>query len=333
MRVCVTGGTGSLGSALIARLASRGADRIVTLSRDEHKRAALQAAYRWHPGVKVYAGDIRDRDRLVDIFAGCEYVVHAAARKVVCGHFDEPREHHLTNVVGTVNVLGAARAAGVRKVLFISSDKAVEPINVYGVSKALAEHQVVSENARCFADGMRCSVVRYGNVLGSNGSVIKVWRALRAEQKPLPVSDPCMSRFWWTIEEAAETVLRAIEQMRGGEILLPAMKAAPLGDLLEAVAPDAEITVTGIRQGGEKMHETLISEEEVRRARIYNGWAVIPPADSDELWDRTPWLGDPVEDTFTYRSDTWPERWSVEELRRILAEKPTIVREEVGGLA
>ena len=314
MRIAITGGSGSLGSELIRQLAEKGADRIVTLTRDEHKRGALAKKYRWHPGVKVYAGDIRDEARLRDVFSGCEIVVHAAARKVVSGHFDEPREMYLTNVAGTINVLQAARAAGVRKVLFISSDKAVEPINVYGVSKALAEYQVLSENARCFAEGMRCSVVRYGNVLASNGSVVKIWRQLRREQKPLPISDPNMTRFWWTIEDAAETVMAAVDAMRGGEIMLPLMKAAPLTDLAEAIAPGAETEIMGIRPGGEKFHEKMVSEEEIRRARYHNNWIVVPPLDSDELWDRSAWLGKPVAPDFTYQSDTWGSRWAVDDL-------------------
>ena len=318
MRVAITGGSGSLGTALLARLTASGVDRLVTFSRDEHKRQAVQAAYDWHPGVRVFAGDVRDPERLPDIFAGCEVVIHAAARKVVCGHFDEPREHHLTNVVGTQNVLTAARRAGVSKVLFISSDKAVHPQNAYGKSKALAEDLVIAENARSFATGTRCSVIRYGNVLGSNGSVVRVWRERAARGETLSLSDARMTRFWWTVEDAAAAAIEAVRVMRGGELLLPRLRAAPVTSLLEAVAPASEFVETGIRPGGEKLHEALVSEDEARRAVQRNDWIIVPPVDTAELWDRSAWLGDPVGDGFEYRSDTWPNQWTVEGLREIL---------------
>lgn len=309
-----------MGSALIARLAQKGADRIVTLSRDEHKRAALQAKYRDHPHVKVYAGDVRDEQRLQDVFAGCEVVVHAAARKVVSGHHDEAREMHLTNVIGTANVLAASRRAGVSKVLFISSDKAVHPQNVYGVSKSLAEHLVISENARCFSAGMRASVIRYGNVLASNGSVVRVWRDAADAGLPLRISDRRMTRFWLTLPMAVGHVIHAIGNMRGGEVMVPPLRAAPLVRVLEAVAgPDAVETVQdmGIRPGGEKMHECLISEDEARRVLERHGWYVVPPADTPELWDRTPWLGDSVQGR-GFTSDTWPDEYTVSELRELV---------------
>ena len=329
MRIAITGGTGSLGSELIAQLAHEGADRIVTVTRDEHRRGALQERYADHPGVKVYAGDVRDETRLRDVFDGCEVVVHAAAPCPV--EFEqpsrsppgllqgqEPREMLLTNVIGTANVLSAARHARVRKVLFISSDKAVHANNIYGTSKALAEALVLSENARCFAEGMRCSVIRYGNVLGSNGSVLKLWASLAERGQSLPVSSTKMTRFWLTIETAAAYVRRAVNDMRGGEVLVPRIKAAPLVRLLEAVAPGAETRELGIRPGGEKLHEVLLSEDELRRVLVKNQWLVVPPVDGPELWDRSPWLGGRPGSGFSYSSDTWPEQWSVEELREAL---------------
>ena len=172
MRVAITGISGSLGQALLSRLARDGADRIVGFSRVEQVRLELQAKYAWHPGVKIYGISLglADTQRLTDAFSQCECVIHCAARKVVSGHYDEPREMHLTNVVGTLNVLVAARQAGVRKLLFISSDKAVHPCNVYGASKMLAEQLVISENARCFAQGLRCSVSRSVTVLALTGA-------------------------------------------------------------------------------------------------------------------------------------------------------------------
>ena len=323
MRVAITGGSGSLGRCLIEKLAKEGADRIVTMSRDEQKRLALQDEYAAHPHVKVYAGDIRDEQRLRDVFRGCEVVIHAAARKVVCGHYDEPPEHHKTNVIGTINVLAAARATpSVNKLLFISSDKACAPINVYGISKAMAEALVLSENARCFASGLRCSVVRYGNVLGSNGSVVQKWRAAIEAGKPLEVSDQKMTRFWWTIGDAAEAALRAVADMRGGEVLVPHLSAAPLVTVMKAMAgedvPDGAIKEIGIRPGGEKLHEILLDEEELRRALKRGSWIIVPPLDNSDLWDRSPWLGEPVAEDFTYCSETWPDQWTAKGLREVL---------------
>lgn len=319
MRIAITGGTGSLGSALVRKLALEGAERIVTFSRDEQKRAALAAEFKWHSGVKVYAGDIRDADRLPDLFHGCEVVVHAAARKVVSGHHDEPREMLETNVLGTRNVIAAARLANVGKTLLISSDKACHAENSYGMSKALAEQLVVSENARCWPRGQRMSVIRYGNVLGSNGSVLNVWRrGVEKNDFPLPVSDIRMTRFWVSLPMAVGFVLSAISYMRGGEILIPEMKAAPLTKLVEAVAPGAETFDMGIRSGGEKLHEELLSADEARRAVKRNGFYVVPPTRGMDSWDDSVWHGEPVGEGFSYRSDDWPLQWTVEDLRELV---------------
>jgi UDP-N-acetylglucosamine 4,6-dehydratase len=318
VRVCITGGSGSLGRTILARLAREGADRIVTFSRDEQKRLALQAEFAWHPGVKVYAGDVRDAGRLPDILYGCDLVVHAAARKVVSGHPDEPREMLRTNVEGTQNVIAAARDAGVRKLLFVSSDKAVAPVNCYGVSKAMAEHLVISENARSWARGLRLGVIRYGNVLASNGSVVRVWRECLARGEPMPVSDARMTRFWLTLDQAACYVMKAAMDLRGGEVFVPALKAAPLRKLAEALDPNAMMVDIGIRPGGEKLHEELLSSDEVRRTVKRNGFYIVTPTQTADSWDASPWLGEPVPEDFRYQSDTWPEQWTVEELRELL---------------
>lgn len=322
MRIAITGGSGSLGRALIQRLTHDGADRIVTMSRDEHKRATLAKDFGWHPGFKAYAGDVRDAARLIDIFTGCECIIHAAARKIVSSQFDEPHEMHLTNVIGTINVLRAARSAGVQKLLFISSDKAVHPCNVYGASKMMAEQLVIAENARTFVHGLRCGVIRYGNVLGSTGSVVRVWRARVAAGLPLQLSHHDMTRFWLPLDTAVDLVLRAVDDLRGGEVFVPRLRAAPVRRLLEAVANDTAVRIeqTGIRPGGEKMHEVLISEDEARRAVRRNDWIVVPPPDTAELWDRAPWIGEPVGASFRYASDTWDDEWTVDELRALLKE-------------
>lgn len=324
MRIAISGGSGSLGRALIRKLVGlHHNDRIVTFSRDEQKRAALAHEYRDHPNVKVYAGDVRDLDRLSDILHGCEVVIHAAARKVVSGHHDEPSEMLQTNVVGTQHMMVAARRADARKFLFISSDKAVHPQNVYGVSKAMAEHLVISENARSWPRGLRLSVMRYGNVIASNGSVVRVWRDALAAGRPLPISDLRMTRFWLTLDMATDFVMSAVGQMRGGEVFVPHLKAASIAALAKAIDPDGTRVDLGIRAGGEKLHEELLSEDEARRTIVrpsaIGGWFyIVAPSQTADSWDTSPWVGDSVADGFAYRSDTWGDRWTPEELRDLL---------------
>lgn len=321
MRIAVTGGSGSLGRALITRLAKGGADRIVTFSRDEQKRNALAAEFAWHPGVRVFAGDVRDERRLVDLFHGCEVVIHAAARKVVTAHPDEPEELLKTNILGTQAVIEAARQARVQKLVLVSSDKAVAAENVYGVSKAMGEHLAVMANARTFPQGLRIGVVRYGNVLGSTGSVLPYWRKLAAEGKPLPVSDVLMSRFWITLPDAVTLVLDVVANLRGGEIVVPHLPAAPIIVLAQTVLPNGvsrdSFTELGIRPGGEKLHESLLSDSEVRRAVRCGDTYLIPPFQHEHMWDNRPWLGTPVDSALVYRSDVWPWQLDVTEMRKL----------------
>lgn len=345
MRVAITGASGSLGRALLSRLTrTGGADRIVAFSRDEQKRAALVRDFGWHPAVRVYAGNVRDVDRLIDIFHGCEAVVHGAARKVVAAHPDEPEEMLKTNVLGSVNVVIAARKAGVKKLVAVSSDKAVRPENSYGVSKALMEHLVVNANARTLHDGLRCCCVRYGNVIGSTGSVVAVWRAQVAAGRPVTVSNPAMTRFWISLPRAVDLILHAISNVRGGEIFVPRLPCASVGDLAAAVAGDGWPVVpmgsgvpmeprAPIRQGGEKVHEELLSAAEVRRAVERHGYYVVPPFQHAEMWDASPWLGVPVPPDLVYRSDVWPWRATAEELGQMIEDEepaPEVAHEQGG---
>ncbi len=330
MQVVITGGSGFLGRALVSRLCRSGADRIATFSRDEQKRAALQREFAWHPGFRVYAGDVRDAGRLPDLFYGCEAVIHCAARKIVSGHPDEPEEMLKTNVCGTLNVVNAARAAGCRKLVFVSSDKAVRAENVYGKSKGLAEDLVVNANARTMHDGLRCGVVRYGNVIGSTGSVAVFWRQQAQRGLPLQITDPQMTRFWITAAQAVDLVLAALANLRGGEIVVPHLPAARITTLAEAIAGDGvtfrpvddvpmERAANAARQGGEKVHEELLSATEVRRAVRRDDYYVIPPFQHSEMWDAKPWLGQPVDQALAYRSDVWPWQLTVADMRELLA--------------
>lgn len=323
MRIAITGGSGALGHALISRLTHDGTDRIVTLTRDEQRRAQLHAEFGGYPGFRVYAGDIRDKDRLVDIFGGVEIIIHAAARKVVNGAPDEVEEIFHTNLVGTRNVIAAARLAGVQKLIFISSDKACHAESqAYGLSKAFAEKLVVAANAVTFSRGLRLSVLRYGNVLASTGSVIVRWREQITRGEPIAVSDERMTRFWLSVDQAVEHVLTAIRIMKGGEVMVPHVPAAPLMRLAQALSPDGSeprVVISGIRSGGEKIHEQLLSADETRRARRWQGMYVVPPdIPPDARWDTSPWLGECVPEDLLYRSDVWEYQAMVEDLRRLL---------------
>jgi UDP-N-acetylglucosamine 4,6-dehydratase/5-epimerase len=338
MRVAITGASGSLGRALLTRLThTGGADRIVAFSRDEQKRAALVRDFGWHPGVRVFSGDVRDAERLLDLFHGCEAVVHGAARKVVTAHPDEPEEMLKTNILGSMNVITAARHAGVQKVVVVSSDKAVRAENSYGVSKAMMEHLAINANARTIPVGLRVGVVRYGNVLGSTGSVVERWREQLANLIPLSVSNPEMTRFWVSMPQAVDLILYALANLRGGEVVVPHLPAASIGTLVKAVAgedystaplSDAPMERGGVgRQGGEKVHEELLSAAEVRRCVRRNGYYVVPPYQHEEMWDARPWVGDPVPPDLIYRSDVWGWQATTEELRILLAEQEGDARE------
>lgn len=332
MRVAITGGSGFLGSELIRRLTHDGADRIVTLTRDEHRLAALQHTFGWHPGFRVQFGDVREIGSLIRGFRGCECIIHAAALKVVRSNPGEAAEMLATNILGTQNVIEAARQAGCAKLIFVSSDKAVHAEDQpYGISKAMAERLVVSANAETFARGLRLGCVRYGNVIGSTGSVSAKWIAQHAAGRPLTVSNREMSRFWITLRQAVDHVLAALANLRGGEIVVPNLPAAPITTLARAIAgeaaeflavADAPTETSGIRQGGEKVHEELLSAAEVRRAVRLNGSGriIVPPYQHADMWDMKPWIGTPLPAETKYRSDVWPWKLSVEEMRALLDE-------------
>lgn len=272
VRIAITGATGSLGGALVEALSARtDAERVVGLSRDEVKSGDLEE--RWSerlPQLRCQLGDVRDEPRLEEVFRGCDVVVHAAALKRVGHSVYSPEEIVKTNVQGTINVIRAATEAGVGRVLVVSSDKAVEPTNLYGMSKAVAECYAVQSNSYGVPRGVRVSCVRYGNVLGSRGSVVHVWREAARRRQPLLVTDERMTRFIITLRQAADFVLRAIGWMRGGEVFVPLLPATRVTDLADAIEAHEGVSVgrriVGLRPGGEKLHEALLSREEPARA-------------------------------------------------------------------
>lgn len=316
MKIAVTGGTGSLGRALIARLLADGHERVVSVSRDEVKADELVAAHRGHPALRAFIGSVRDRDRLVDAFYGCDVVVHAAALKRVTGSTGySAMEMVKTNVQGTMNVIEAAVDVDVGRVLVISSDKAVHATNLYGATKFTAECVAVSANAYTWPQGTRVACTRYGNVLGSRGSVLEVWRSAVQTGQPLPITDPQMTRFVLTLDQAVDVVLTALAAMDGGEIFVPKLPAVTIANLAQAVAPDHPTVVIGKRAGGEKLHERLISDEEESRTLEREGLYVIVPA--MRTWTETPYLGTPARFAYAYTSEN-AQCLRVDEVRRLL---------------
>lgn len=334
MRIGITGGSGSLGSALIERLVSAGIGPIVTMTRDELKAQRMSDKYGGVGGdvrVMLIADGLNNTQKLEEAFGGCEVVVHAAAMKRISESVYSSGEMIQTNVEGTRHVLEAATQAGVGKVLFISSDKASAPINAYGGSKFLAECLAVQHNSFSYPRGTRVSVARWGNVLGSRGSVLWTWRAQAAKGDPLHVTHKDMTRFIVTMDQAVSFVLACIFSMRGGEIFLPILPSAYMVDLAKAVAPDAPIHIDDqLRPGGEKLNEQLLNEEEPRRTlhrKLTQGWGrdqhpcyVVTP--SHRTWSHDVYPGKPVAHDLRYRSDINEQWLNVEDLTRLIAEVP-----------
>ena len=311
--ILVTGGTGSFGKAFIKNaLETLDPRRIIVFSRDELKQWEVRQMFNDDPRLRWFIGDVRDRQRLVRAMSGIDYVVHAAALKQVPAAEYNPIEAVMTNINGSRNVIDAALDCGVKRVLALSTDKAVNPANLYGATKLVAEKLFVQANAYSGSGPTRFSCVRYGNVVGSRGSVIPLFMAQRKTGK-ITVTDPGMTRFWLSLEQGVRFVTRAIEQMMGGEVFVPKLPSMNMQTLIEAIAPGCEIQQIGIRPG-EKLHEVLISEDEARQAIELDDMFVIAP--SHPWWKGTRTLGRALPNGFRYGSETNTRWLTVEELRR-----------------
>lgn len=316
-RYLITGATGTFGQAMIARLLGRPeVERVVCFSRDELKQSQLADRFP-DPRLRCFLGDVRDQSRLEQAMWGIQAVIHAAALKRVDAVAYDSEEALKTNVLGTINVVKAAVAAGVPSVVLLSSDKAVEATNFYGASKFMAEQAAIAANAYAVPRGTRIAVTRYGNVLGSRGSVLHRWRAQVNAEQPITVTDPSATRFWMTIEQAVDLVVTALERMDGGEIFLPKLPAAGLTDIAAALAGhEYPTSLIGLRPGGEKLHESLLSSEEVSRTHDAGDVFVIAP--SIAPWrSGSPDYGPLVSRKFVYRSDS-ARQLSVEQLRPLV---------------
>jgi UDP-N-acetylglucosamine 4,6-dehydratase len=313
----ITGGTGSFGKAFLRHvLTELDPQRVVIFSRDELKQYEVRQTFGDDPRLRWFIGDVRDRFRLTRAMHGIDYVVHAAALKQVDTAEYNPFEYVQTNVTGSQNVVEAAIDSGVKKVVALSTDKASSPINLYGATKLVADKLFVSANHYAAHHPTRFAVVRYGNVMGSRGSVVPLFRKLAAEGKSLPITDKRMTRFWITLEQAVEFVVDSFEIMNGGELYVPRIPSMRILDLVEAVAPNSPTYEIGIRPG-EKLHEEMIAPDDSRRTLRFEDRYVVQPTIA--TWGYTPPAGgEEVSDGFTYRSDT-NDRWlTPAELQQLL---------------
>jgi len=316
--ILITGGTGSFGKKFTEiMLRDYHPRKLIIFSRDELKQHEMRISGFDHPSMRYFIGDVRDRDRLRRAMNGVDIVVHAAALKQVPACEYNPIEAIMTNVMGARNVIDAALDMGVKKVMALSTDKAVNPINLYGATKLCAEKLFVQSNAYAGGTGTRFSCVRYGNVVGSRGSVIPLFLEQRRNGK-VTVTDRRMTRFWITLEQGVRFVIRCLEQMQGGEVFVPKIPSTNIMDLVEAIAPGCEVEYIGIRPG-EKLHEVLISEDEARHTLELEDMFVIQPV--RPWWFAGNWSnGKPLPDGFRYTSDTNRQWLRVEELRGLIEE-------------
>ena len=315
--ILVTGGTGSFGKAFIKNaLETLDPRRIIVFSRDELKQWEVRQMFNDDPRLRWFIGDIRDRDRLNRAMHGVDYVVHAAALKQVDTAEYNPWEFVKTNVIGSQNVIEATIDAGVKKVVALSTDKASSPINLYGATKLTADKLFITGNHYAAAYNTRFSVVRYGNVMGSRGSIIPKFRALHAAGESLPITDQRMTRFLITLPEAVKFVVDSFEIMQGGELYVPRIPSMKITDLAQAIAPGAKMHDAGLRPG-EKLHEEMISPEEGRRALRIGDRYVLQP-DLATWGYKSPEHGVPVPEGFHYTSDNNDQWYSIDEITKIL---------------
>lgn len=319
--VLVTGGTGSFGQKFCEMVSQRfRPKRLIVFSRDELKQSQMRLRFpdRDHPFMRYFIGDVRDRDRLYRAFDAVDVVVHAAALKQVPACEYNPIEAIRTNVLGASNVVDAAIDRGVERVIALSTDKAANPINLYGATKLCSDKLFIAANHYASGHPTRFSVVRYGNVVGSRGSVVPRFLDLRRTGR-LPITDERMTRFWITLEQGVRFVLDSFERMEGGEVFVPKIPSMRIMDLARAIAPECEFDIVGIRPG-EKLHEVMIAEDDARHTLEYDGYFAICP--SYQEWDRTEYSrrdgGTLCPDGFCYCSDNNSQWLSADELRRMI---------------
>ena len=317
--ILITGGTGSFGKKCTEIILKRyKPKKLIVFSRDELKQYEMSKVFPFSKFecMRYFIGDVRDKERLYRAFDGVDYVIHAAALKQVPAAEYNPFEAVKTNILGAQNVINVAIDQKVKRVVALSTDKAANPINLYGATKLCADKLFIAGNAYVGREHTIFSVVRYGNVVGSRGSVIPLF----IEQKKsglLTITDPRMTRFWITLEQGVDFVLWCLEHMCGGELFVPKIPSMNIMDLAKAVAPECKTKVIGIR-AGEKLHELMIPRDEAHMTLEFDNFFVVQPA--FRFWERrSAWNGGkPAEGDFEYRSDNNPWRLTVNEMRRLI---------------
>lgn len=317
--VLITGGTGSFGKKCTEMLLERyNPKKVIIFSRDEFKQ--YQMAQRFpdttYPAMRYFIGDVRDKERLYRGFAGVDYVIHAAALKHVPAAEYNPTECVKTNIYGSQNVINVAADRGVEKVVALSTDKAASPVNLYGATKLCSDKLFTAANALMGADQTKYAVVRYGNVIGSRGSVVPLFMKQR-EQGKLTLTDPRMTRFWITLEQGVDFVLKSFERMKGGETFVPKLPSTNMMDLAKAMAPEAEIDVIGIRPG-EKIHEMMITSDDARNTLEYDDYYEILPDNTFLAGRYADNTGKTVAEDFAYDSGTNDWVMGVDEIRELI---------------
>lgn len=321
--VLVTGGTGSFGNKFVEMVFKKyKPKKVIIYSRDEFKQDVMRKKFTEHNKyLRFFIGDVRDKDRMYRAFDGVDYVIHAAAMKQVPACEYNPFEAIKTNIHGAQNVIDAALDKGVKKVIALSTDKAVNPINLYGGTKLVSDKLFISANAYSGGKGTRFAVVRYGNVAGSRGSVIPFFKQLiESGEKKLPITDFRMTRFWITLEEGVELVFKALEEAKGGETYISKIPSFKITDLAKAMNPNAILEEVGIREG-EKLHEVMITKDDSRMTYEYDKHYIVYP--HFDWWSSERHFtngGKPIEEGFEYNSGTNTEWLSVEDLKKLLIE-------------
>lgn len=311
--VLVTGGTGSFGKKFIRKILESNVKKVIVFSRDELKQYEMAQEFT-DKRLRYFIGDVRDKERLLRAFDGVDIVIHAAAMKHVEACEYNPFEAVKTNIYGAQNIIEAAIDRGVDRVIALSTDKAAAPINLYGATKLASDKLFIAANSYVGEKQTKFSVVRYGNVVGSRGSVVPFFEKKKVTGK-LPVTDERMTRFWITLDKGVRFVLDSLERMQGGEIFVPKIPSMSIVDLARAIGPECQIDIVGIRPG-EKLHEIMITQDDARHTLEYDEFYVIAP---EFKWWRSGIIGgDSVPDGFVYSSEQ-NEKWlSVEELKEVI---------------
>ena len=319
--VLITGGTGSFGKKCTEIIMKRfKPKKLIIFSRDELKQWEMSQQFpdSKYDCMRYFIGDVRDAERLNRAFQGVDYIIHAAALKQVPAAEYNPFEAVKTNILGAQNVINVAIDRGVKRVIALSTDKAANPINLYGATKLCSDKLFIAGNAYTKRDGTIFSVVRYGNVVGSRGSVIPFFLKQK-EQRVLTITHPEMTRFWITLEQGVDFVLWCLEHMCGGELFVPKIPSMNIMELAKVIAPECEIKIIGIRPG-EKIHEVMVPRDEARKTLEFEKFYVIQP--DFRFWERrSTWnKGKKVPEDFEYNSGTNPRRLNMKEMRTMIRE-------------